>query len=75
MKFYFCKECGTKRTYLTKEALLADHPTLKNYPELIGEIERTIKRCKWRCPKCNSQCGGVAGHPGPHQCPTHYRRK
>jgi len=36
MKVYFCKECyllspKTARTYLTKEALLADHPTLKNH--------------------------------------------
>jgi len=25
--------------YLTKEALLADHPALKDCPELIGVIE------------------------------------
>jgi len=49
MKVYFCKECAiiapTKyRTYLTKEALLADHPTLKNHPELIGEMEEEVKK-------------------------------
>jgi len=44
MKVYFCKECcllapNKYRTYLTKEALFADHPVLKDHPELIGEKE------------------------------------
>ena len=42
-KVYFCKECyvGSNKTYPTKEALLEGHPTLKKYPELIGEMEVT----------------------------------
>jgi len=40
-KYYICKECypSLKLKYLTKKALLIDHPTLKDHPELIGEID------------------------------------
>ena len=29
-------------------------------------------QCKWLCPECKRRCGGIVGHGGMHQCPTHY---
>lgn len=34
-----------------------------------------VNQCPSRCPKCKSRCGGIEGHPEPHQCPIHYRPK
>ena len=48
IKVYFiCKECypHTNKTYDSMEALLFNHPILKNQPQLIGvliEIEKTL---------------------------------
>lgn len=37
----------------------------------MGVIEDS-KQCDWTCPECKGRCGGVVGHGGMHQCPTHY---
>jgi len=43
-----------------------------------GELEPVRPdpvQCPWVCPEsgCGKRCGGWDGHPGPHQCPVHYR--
>lgn len=35
--------------------------------------KKKSEQCKWRCPLCLSQCSGVKGHKGKHQCPKHYK--
>ncbi len=35
------------------------------------EEERRVEQCSWKCPLCQSQCGGVKGHRGEHQCSRH----
>ena len=31
------------------------------------------ERCRWVCPDCWLQCGGIVGHEGVHQCPNCYK--
>lgn len=33
-----------------------------------------LKQCTWTCPACGTQCSGVEGHSGPHQCKVHYEK-
>ena len=57
------------------------------HPELVelNEYWENAQQCTWRCPICNTQCGGIGvsffhrdgqkifitHHSGPHQCPIH----
>lgn len=36
--------------------------------------EEHPNQCTWTCPVCGTQCGGVEGHSGPHQCKYHHEK-
>ena len=50
------------------------HPALSR-PIALMDLLTEVKQCSWRCLECGSKCGGIEGHPGPHQCPVHYKPK
>jgi len=64
---------------------------LSYHPENLMELKECLEnaeQCTWRCPYCDTQCGGIGmtlfnrnnqkilitKHSGPHQCEIHSRR-
>lgn len=63
-----------KDTIPVRIAVMGEKGAGMTYRAFATSTKITIQ-CPWLCPICGTQCGGVAGHKGKHQCRNHYKPK